>query len=360
MADKRDVPVFRLRKVLREQMEGRKNYSRLAKRIKDANEGVPGREVDRRKLKRLLEGDDVALSLNELIALDAFLTPLGEGLADKPLFERPATIRSLVTKGQVTIVLGAYARTEDRRNDLSRWDVRSMAHLLSTIETLKPGTHVDIRDVLSEGRKPERPPYLAESGPSVCCVGSPRASHATEIMLAEMFGVKPFGENQLVRAPIRFIWSQNIKSRLPSSFRVASDEIRDADPELADAIDSETARGALQVNGRLYLDWSGTGRKSWTSHGIVVVQTRAEGQVWMVCAGVTGPSTYASTVAVACELTGTAPEPRAGHSPIRWDIVQCTVETDPELNGDKRVVTSRQVVDQGCWPPTKPNAASRR
>jgi hypothetical protein len=360
MADKRDVPIFRLRKVLREQMQGRKNYSRLAKRIKDANEGAPGQEVDRRKLKRLLEGDDVALSLNELIALDAFLTPLGEGLADKPLFERPATIRSLVDKNQVTIVLGAYARTEDRRNDLSRWDVRSMAHLLSTIETLKPGTHVDIRDVLSEGRKPEPLPYLAESGPSVCCIGSPRASHATEIMLAEMFGVKPFGENQLVRAPIRFIWSQNIKSRLPSSFRVASDEIRDADPQLADAIDSEKARGTLQVNEKLYPDWSGTGRTTWRSHGIVAVQARAGGQVWMVCAGVTGPSTYASTVAVACELTGTVPEARSGHSPVRWDIVECTVETDPELNGDKRVVTSRRVVNQGCWPPAKSNAPSIR
>jgi hypothetical protein len=179
-------------------------------------------------------------------------------------------------------------------------------------------------------------------------------------MLAEMFGVKPFGENQLDRPPIRFIWSPNVKSRLPSSFRVASDEIRDADPQLADAIDSEKARGTLQVNEKLYPDWSGTGRTTWRSHGIVAVQARAGGQVWMVCAGVTGPSTYASTVAVACELTGTVPEARSGHSPVRWDIVECTVETDPELNGDKRVVTSRRVVNQGCWPPAKSNAPSIR
>jgi hypothetical protein len=356
MPNTRDDPVLRLANLLK-QLAEEESYLRIAERIREANASHGGRSVERRKLKRLAEGEDVTLTISELIALDTFLTPLGEGLADKPLFERPAPIRSLVAKAQVTIVLGAYARPRGRRNDLSRWDVRSMAHLLRAIEKRKPETHVDIRDVLCEKEKPEPPWYLKSSGPSVCSIGSPRASYATEIMLAEMFGVDPFDRDSAGRVPFRFIWSPQTPGRHSSSFRIDANQVFDAEESVVQDLRDGTVWGVLQTKDQLYF---ARGREDeardkknviWKSHGIVVTQQRSDGRVWMVCAGLTGPATYAATVALASELTGPVPEARSGHSPVRWDIVECTVDTDTAMPGDNRIVTSQSVIDQGYWDP---------
>jgi hypothetical protein len=89
MSDRRDSPALRIAKVLRDQKEVVKSYSALERAIAEANGRTSGPPpVDRRKLRRIADGKDVSLTLIELRALDAFLTPLGEGLADKPLLER--------------------------------------------------------------------------------------------------------------------------------------------------------------------------------------------------------------------------------------------------------------------------------
>ncbi len=357
MVNQGAAPVLRLARVLKQQLDEQPGYSRLSRRIAEANADHGGCSVDRRKLKQLVAGGDVTLTLRELIALDRFLTPLGEGLADKPLFERPAPIRSLVAKARVTIVLGAYIRPKGRRNDLSRWDVRSMAHLLRAIEKRRPETHVDIRDALSYKERPEAPKYLVEPGPSMCSIGSPRASFATEIMLAKMVGVEPFVRGSAQRAPFRFIWSPKAPGRHASCFRIEPDQILPRDEKFVRDVRDGIVWGALQVNDGLYITRAApheTGQERdqiWKSYGIVVTQQRADGSVWMVCAGLTGPGTFAATVALAGELTGAVPEAVSGHSPLRWDVVECSVDTDPNLPGDNRIVTSQTVVSQGSWDP---------
>jgi hypothetical protein len=356
---KRDAAVvLRMARVLQREFESqrRKSYSGLANLIAEANAGHEDRKIDRRKLKRLIDGEAVSLTLSELLALDAFLTPLGEGLSDKPLFERPTLVRSLVENAHVTLVLGAYARAEHRRNDLSRWDVRSMVHVLRAIEKLRSGTQVDVDDVLSEAEAPETPPCLGESGPSVCSIGSPRACHATEIMLAEMFGVKPFEQDSTHPVPFRFVWSPKASVPRASSFQTSIERIRSLDAELASDLLSDKARGVLQVEDRLYPDRSGPDVQRWISHGIVAVQRRANGHVWMACAGLTGPATYACAAAAAGELTGAVPAARSRHSPVRWDVIECTIQSNPGIGGDPRDVTSQHVVDSGSWPAAPPPA----
>ena len=72
--------------------------------------------IDRRKLKSLIEGEDVALRISELLALNEFLRPLGEGLSTKPLIQESAILPSLSRSERVTMLLGSYPRDEDRRN----------------------------------------------------------------------------------------------------------------------------------------------------------------------------------------------------------------------------------------------------
>jgi hypothetical protein len=348
MADKRDSPDLRLAKVLREKKREVGSYSELARIIKEANREHRGRHVDRRKLRRIVEGEDVSLTLVELRALDTFLTPFGEGLADRPLFDRPNPILSLVENGTVTMVLGAYPRPDAQRNDLSRWDVRSMAHLVRNIALRKPGTDVEIEDLLVE-EEHRAPSYLKNPGRSLCSIGSPRACSATEWLLARMFGVEAFDEQQSPHVPLHFLWSPAIGLPYPSAFSPRPDNLPDLDSELRDKLNEDRVRAVLEVNGVLYEDSSprDPGQATGRSYGVVLAQQRAEGDVWMVVAGLTGPATFACASAVAAGLTGAVPESRDGHSRIRWDVVAATVARTGALQGDPREVKSVVVVDYG-------------
>ncbi len=346
MADRPERPELRFAKVIREQRQAVGSYLALAEKIYEANGKQNDRRVDRRKLRRLADGEDVSLTLDELRALDVFLTPLGEGLSDRPLFDKPNPIRSLVEKGTVTIVLGAYPRQKQQRNDLSRWDVHSMAHLLRKIELRKPGTHLEIKDLLPD-KDLSMPPYLKHPGKSVCSIGSPRTCLATEQMLAKMFRVKAFTPEEFDRVPVHFLWSPTVKLPYSSAFSPSSGPAR--------KIPGRRVPPVLEVNGTRYEDSTPgprtRGQAIGRSYGVVVAQQRAEGDVWIVAAGLTGPATFACASAVAAGLTGAVPEARDGHSEIRWDVVEATVEKKAGVQGDPRDVNSVAVVDQGSVDP---------
>jgi hypothetical protein len=354
MADRPDRPTLRFAKVLREQKQVVGSYLALEQKIHEANGREKDRRVDRRKLRRLADDEDVSLTLDELRALDVFLTPLGEGLADRPLFDKPNPIRSLVEKGVVTIVLGAYPRQKQQRNDMSRWDVLSMAHLVRKIELQKPGTQLEIKDLLPDENL-SRPPYLKHPGKSVCSIGSPRTCLATEQMLAKMFRVKAFTPEEFDRVPVHFLWSPTAKLPYGSAFSHGSGNPRDVRSEPAPKTRGRLVRPVLEVDGKRYEDSTprpGTrGHATGRSYGVVVAQQRAEGDVWIVAAGLTGPATFACASAVAAGLTGTVPEARDGHSQIRWDVVEATVQRRSGVQGDAREVSGVAVLDGAAVAP---------
>jgi hypothetical protein len=290
------------------------------------------------------------MTLKELRALDAFLAPFGEGLSDKPLFDKPNPIQALVDKGRVTIILGAYARAAAQRNDLSRWDVHALAYLVPKIEFRRPGIDLKIEDILVE--KALAPPSgPVATGRSVCCIGSPRACFATECLLADMFGVETFWEWESPRVPIHFVWCEEIELLYRSAFNRGPAGAYRADPLLARRLLKNELRGALVVKGTVYEDASPQegGPLEGRSYGIVVVQQRADGSVWMVLAGLTGPATYACAVLAGSGQTGAVPDPEGPdeHSQIRWDVVEATVERRLDLQGDHRVVTSCRILNSG-------------
>ena len=306
-----------------------------------------GKTIDRRKIKRLVADDeDVSLTVTELKALEAFLAPLGEGLADKPIFTKPAALRSIAEKGRVTIAIGAYPCVPDERSELNRWDVRAMALLFQGIEKSRRRTPVSVEDMRFTSKLPKPPPFLDDEGPSVCCIGSPRSCYAAEFMLARMLGVKEFREASAHHVPVRFVWSPKASRPHTSAFRAEADQISALDKQLAADIKADRAWGALEIRNKLYpVRRQNKKDRIWTAHGIVLSQTRPRGQAWMVIAGMTGPATFACAETVAEDRAGAVPTLQNGQGRIRWDVVECTVQRD----ADQQEVTSHRVVDCGWF-----------
>jgi hypothetical protein len=229
-----------------------------------------------------------------------------------------------------------------------------MAELVRHIELRRPGTDVDIKDLLVEKDQPP-PSYLKDPGRSVCAIGSPRASFATEWMLAKMFGLKPFSNPSEV-VPLRFLWSPEITLPYDSAFSPGLKDGRKSRPR-SKKTPGDQARAALVIGdengGKSYVDSSPTGEEQTTgrSFGVVLAQQRAAGDVWMVVAGLTGPATFGCASAVAEGSTGAVPESRGGDSKIRWDVVATTVERTGDLQGDPREAKSPIVVASGTVDP---------
>ncbi len=351
MTDNRDKPVFRMARVLKRHKQELKGYSRLANAIREANRGSSKNPVDRRKLKRIVDHQDVSLSTRELIALDTYLTPFGEGFADKPLLEKRSILGGLVEKGDVTLLLGSFPRADAPRNELSRWDVQSLGRLLGEIGNLRPGIHVTVDDVLfDDSVKPQSDPnalslpYLKDSGPSVSCLGSPRSSWASELMLAAMFKVTPFRKSSSETLPFHFVWSPDVRKFYPSAFAVGANDIKGLNGKLAKEISEERA-WALRVGDTVY-EVRRKRRKDWKVYGVVAAQRRAGGRVWLVVAGLSGPATFASALALAAHKTGTLPEPDTndGHSQVLWALVEATVHHGARKHGDRREVSGERVL----------------
>ena len=332
------------------------SYLELERRIEELCDNTPMSKIDRRKLRDLVRlvddgldrQKDVALSLRQLMALDAFLTQHGEGLGDKPIFERPTLLRSIADCGRVMITLGAYPRDPDKRNELNLWDVRAMTRLFRAMEKLKPGTDVEFQDLRFGKALPCRPPFLDEAGPSVICLGSPRACYAAEFMLAVMLRQEAFSKGPNPGSPLRFIWSPKASRPHPSAFRAEAADIAKLDKGLAKEIKAGRVWAAVQIAGKLFaVPRSPEGAELVTSHGIVLTQRQPSGRIWAVVAGASGPATHACAKAIEDNLTEPPPETQGGRAPARWDVVECTIRMDANRLGDPRTVISHRVVEHG-------------
>ena len=353
MEDNKPDPVLRLAKVIRERKEAHGGYSQLAEAIRVASQTEKA-PLDRRKLRRIVDQDDtVTLSVEEIRALDKYLTPFGEGLADRAFLVRRSLLSSLSAKDQVMMLLGSHPRP-GARNDVSRWDVRALSALQGALGHLHPGTHPKIDDVLLREELETDPQtrelferHLKNKDLGVCMVGASRSNPASEGALCKMFLVEPFVQPASTALPFRFIWSPKAHKSFPSAFALDYDEIEAQNSELAAEIKNEKA-WALLAEGELYRvprtnELEGA---AWKDYGIGVAQRRPGGRAWLVVAGLSGPATYAAALAVVKQQTGALPEAPHEERPskICWSLVEATVERDETVPGDSRTVTDVNVV----------------
>lgn len=342
-------PKLRMAKALADQKEKLGSFVKLEEDIQRASEI----KVDRRKLKHIVKGDNVSLSLKELVGLDAYLSRLGQGLAETPLFEVPQILRGFVDRGSVLFFLGSFPGSESQRADLSLWDVRAMMALQEGINDTRPETRVDMKDVEFSREMPNPDPRISrpelfDRKRSVCCFGSPRACWAAELMLAEMFNVNAF-DRPNPTLPLHFVWARKLMNAgRPSTFALPLSALKKVDPHF-----SSKDERALIVDGQPFVARL-TKAKKWKDYGVIVAQRRETGQAFVVIAGLSAPATYATALAFLNQRTGTLPMApgKGAHGPIRLAVIEVTIrDARGKAKGDMREVEKTEVVHSALYEP---------
>jgi hypothetical protein len=332
--------------------------TRLVAEIADANgRNADGPPVDRKKLADLLDEPGrripVRFSLAELEAIGRFLARHGRRLGD--LFDQRSILESLgEPPGKVTCLLGAQEHTLNDRTRLAvgAWDTRSLHVLLSAMGRLPAHVQVDLQEVLwSNKKRPTEEQFqkedwyrcLAEGGPSVVCIGSPKVNHATELVLAKILGTVPFRRPTGKPNPrgVYFIWPPE-EHPLPSAFSLPASAIREMNPELADLADTieHGKASALLFKGKLYPTHP-FGEQNPT-YGLIAAQRRSGGATWVCIAGLSGPSSYAAALRAV-----TAPHPMPPALPGRPSEA-LVIGVMAKGKHDERPVDPRVVTDH-AW-----------
>lgn len=362
---------LRLSRVLAKELQRLGSYDRLAAEIRLANaarkdKGRPD-GVDRRKLKRIIEGTGYSLSPRDLEALDTYLTPLGEGLADQPLLvEREGILPALVRSGKVTVAFGA--RPLKDRYYVGLWDVKTSAVILNAIYRVRPAVVVDIQSaensdpvdqkaVESLLRTVEDETASEDKKAALCCIGSPRSSPLAEAMLCEMFGVsqerfrRPTPQGSPL--PFLFVWPTDSGVGHPptggtfrSRFALRAQDLEDE--SLADAVKEGKAYAFVH---RREIRPAYFPEAISKDYGVVVAQRRSNGQVWLVIAGLSGPGTFAAARAVESKIAASLPEAvSGGHGPTLYAVIEAEVQNSGEP-GEHREVTGLKLIESPQrWP----------
>lgn len=263
--------------------------------------------IDRKRIRWLLEKEErdrEYLYFSEIRALHSFLVREKRGgfgalLGGRNLLESVAACRNVV-----------FILPSKRVYDTTAviiWDLRAMMDIIEALRAVNPAIHVEIE--IQRLREPgEKDPQetWAETikreswnrhlertdGPAIICIGSPRANHASEVLLAKMYDREPFSASAPSSSlPFRFYWKP--PSNLPSSF-VAQDEDFKKHITNWKAYESRKKFSALIIGGKAPAGFplaydEGTGY--WESYGIIAAQRRQEGgQIWVVAAGLEGPA----------------------------------------------------------------------
>ena len=357
------MQTLRLSEILAEMKIELGSYDALAKAIAKVGGGVV---VDRRKLQRLAalagkdlekenlatNGGDVSLRISELVALNNFLTPIGAGLAARPIFNQPTILATLAERSEVVFMFAAQPRKERENTEVSVWDVRCQGEILNSINAYRANIRITMEDVIY--RAPEKPGgpevggweklFTDNHDASIVCIGSPRASRASEYMLAKMFNEKLFAK--ITRAekllPFHFIWAPET-DKFGSRFAGDAASIEGLDRSLASAIrkDPRTTMG-LRVGDRVHPVRSQGNR--WIDYGIIAAQRRSNGQFWLALCGLSGPTTYAAAKAAKSLADLIPPNPVGEHSKVQWAVVKSVIEEDPNMQGDASNVAAQGIL----------------
>ena len=314
-----------------------------------------GRAAEPRKLAAIISGEPKSLTLPDLEAIDNFLRPFGQSLADLPLLDADTITRALVELEEVVFFMAS--RHVNDREFVSVWDIRVYSAIAERIRQRWPKTRVILREeqgcqlVEKAHPQPDWSSLIADAEASYCCLGAPLAFGLAEHMLALMFNVPPFKPLPKAghRLPFHFIWypppgEALENASVPSHFVLSADDLTDlsrtpAEKELAEAVRQRRAQAFL-LEGQIYpvrLD-----QAQWKDYGVIVAQRRKKGQLWVVVAGLSGPSTLAAAKlldAIRLDL----PESGVGDvSPPIYAVVESAVRTSPRKASGER----RELLDQ--------------
>jgi hypothetical protein len=331
--------------------------ARMTEEVRKVHSGVT---IHGRFIKALANDPySVSFTIYKLVALDLYFRGKGHSLKDEPIFEKRGLLECLIEPRTVTFLLGAKPRVAVRTHDVSRWDTRCLADVISGAlgKVSEEGGRLDseIEDVVLRGKvdqaefQRERWYNLVERDKhSLVALGSPHACLASEVMLARMLGVTPFSPPSLDLAGRKlfsfcFAWPQKYWARPSSSF--ALDWRKLSRGELRTRL-QHSRSWAFVLDGTIhYMDIKGD---QWTMYGIVAAQRRKGNNVWVVLSGITGPATLAAARLLR-DIEAELPWPAQGrHGDVLWLPYKATITTDASRDnrGDMRQVTAVEAMGE--------------
>jgi hypothetical protein len=297
--------------------------------------------------------------LDVMIAFDTYYRKRGLGLKQLPILETRGVLEPLMDVSRVVFMLGAKPRPEERRNDISLWDTKSQAKLLTQLSKHDGHREFEIQPVL--WRMPIDPAamhserwhrILKEDQASVISIGSPLASLSSEVMLAKMFGVEAFTLPRFragKQVPFFFAWYAKAIRHFRSAFLLTPRELQAEYPALATRVQKNQASAFILEGTPHGVSAEG---KAWTMHGIIAAQRRAAGNVWVVISGLTGPATYGVAKMVK-EISAELPWSKGNESKVLWVPVKVKIQaghSDPWSGDTREVVDATFDGEPRIWP----------
>lgn len=304
----------RLREELKSASKAAGGWQSLVKKIQ-ACAKKPTPPIGRKQLKRFAEEGDFAIRLDQLEALDQFLQVEGMGrLVD--FLVAPSVVELIGAHGDVTFILGSQPDQNAVRIDLSRWDIRAFAEILTTLQSVRLGLRVSFEDVISRDQKhavkfagtrvPKNEAWYhvledREFGSSVICLGSPKANHSAELVLARMFGFTPFKAAPSEAAPpFVFVWpeadprARGVKSCMTWSTTLHRNHLLELDGCDQETLDKfaapESKTCGLVAGGKFYKVARRESEREWTTYGVLAAY-KVGRRVILSVAGLTGTAT---------------------------------------------------------------------
>ena len=348
-------PTWRIAVAIQNQAKEPGGYARLAEKINQLESNARLPRLDRRKLTAIATGADFTVSTGELVAIDNFFSPLGEGFGDHPLFPKHTLLETMAENTRLEVLVGAFQRNTDERNDVSLWDVKAFQEVLSGLQKYTEAFRFNIRDIPffdvdakhNQNDKTVRASML-KPNTSLCAVGSTRANVASEVVLAGMFGVSPFCP-PMTRLPFKFFWPGDdvrTKGGFLSAFEATEEELARVDPRTVQpSKEGRRSSGLLLEDQGLLVEPKKKGR--WYDYGIFAAQRLTHYRVHVVLAGVTGPSTLAAAFACRMAKDLQVPEkPSQGRSAVLWGVVKATISGGHTGIGDIRKVEDFEVMGE--------------
>ena len=350
---------FRLGRVLKRLMEDSgSNFHALSNEIRDANGGK--RTVERRQLQKLMEGKDYSLTAKELLALDTYLLQFGEGLAERPLFEREGLLETMVKSNAIRFYVGA--RPRQHRHDLSPWDVRPLTKMIPSIQRVRPTVQFEIIETICSPEAKDvacgELAKLDSMGPvTVVSLGSSRASNISELLLARMLKRESHAFEWPTRsdeAPFFFIQTPD---RPGFTEHVSCCSLRAEDLTKEEAKELKRRRAwAIKFGNQIRyaefpfvdspVDWlrrRDDEQDTIKDYGVIIAQRRKDtDQLLVVLAGLSGPGTDGA----ADVLLEGFPVSLLEYSPgtIVYGIVEVAIDVLDLKHGDVRKTRSAHLI----------------
>jgi hypothetical protein len=247
---------------------------------------------------------------------------------------------------------------------ISHWDLRSVTVLLQGLYGFASASRLQVE--LAEVPLRQKPNAgklrrsnwwrLADapaSKQSLIAIGSPKACHAAELMLAKMFDCAPFaGPSHPQQCPFSFLWTKSQLDQVPSSFARVFEPKKKPPPGFTSL--------ALRFGDDSFV--VPYDKRRWHDYGVIAAQRRPpQGAIWLVCAGLSGPATFAAAQLFAQEHLELPPiDSSSGCSQVVCRAVKAEIVRDNrrEEGDHRRVVAAEFFGDPAIWSPPS-NATSR-